>query len=75
MMQGDLQILKTLFNIRAVLSLEKLNPDWAIWMLEGPASGNQYPAICLFSLFIVIFLIPLIQCRMNVFQMTSSLHD
>ena len=72
MMQGDLRILKTLFNIRATLSLGKLNPDWAVWMLEGPTSSSQYPAVCLFfSLFIVIFLIPLIQCRMNVFWTTS----
>jgi len=57
-MQGNLQILKMLFNIfkiRATLSLGKLNPDWAVWMLEGPASGNQYPAVCLFLFLLLSF--------------------
>ncbi|EDQ98991.1 uncharacterized protein LACBIDRAFT_335457 [Laccaria bicolor S238N-H82] len=39
----DIRLRKSLFNAQLRVDADSIDPDWEVWMLEGPRNGGEYP--------------------------------
>ncbi|EDQ98943.1 uncharacterized protein LACBIDRAFT_318468 [Laccaria bicolor S238N-H82] len=55
----DVRLRKTLFNAQLRVDADSVDPDWEVWMLEGPRNGGEYPEDeCFTEVFLVTLSVP-----------------